>query len=413
MSTPQTISVKLPSLHAGQLKIIKEAKRFNILACGRRFGKTVLGIDRIIQPALKGLPVAYFEPTYKMLTEVWRELCRVLKPVISRTDVQQHRLELISGGVVDCWSLDSPDVARGRKYARVVIDEAAMVRHLKAAWEEVIRPTLTDLIGDAWFLSTPKGYNYFHDLFQRGKSKEPIDSDYASWQMPTTSNPFINPKEVEDAKCSLASHVYDQEYLALFISAPGGRVIDVWSSENISEEADYIVGSGDTYWAVDDGYAGEIDKNTGFFTANSHPRVFVNCQLRGDGTLAIFDEDYRIKTIDTIHLKDVIRIWEEKGYPLPLFAAVDKSAAQLKGAIWGEGIAFRNSAPRVEESLKELRKWVAPDINGVRRIIVHPRCKHLIHEFESYTLDEITGQPIKQHDHGIDALRGLVWNLRF
>ena len=47
-----------------------------------------------------------------------------------------------------------------------------MVAKLKSSWEESIRPTLTDMEGDAWFLSTPKGLNYFYDLFQRGQTPE-------------------------------------------------------------------------------------------------------------------------------------------------------------------------------------------------------------------------------------------------
>lgn len=63
------------------------------------------------------------------------------------------RIELITGAAIDYWTLDDPStVARGRKYKRVIIDEAAMARHLEQAWTEAIRPTLTDYRGDAFFL---------------------------------------------------------------------------------------------------------------------------------------------------------------------------------------------------------------------------------------------------------------------
>jgi hypothetical protein len=62
------------SLHEGQQVIVSEAKRFNVVDCGRRFGKTLLGIDRAIETALEGYPVAWFSPTYKMLSDAWREL---------------------------------------------------------------------------------------------------------------------------------------------------------------------------------------------------------------------------------------------------------------------------------------------------------------------------------------------------
>lgn len=81
-------------------------------------GKTVLGMDRLIVPALEGKPVAWFAPNYRLLSEVWRELQRMLELVIARTNQQERRLELYGGGVIEMWSLDSPDAGRGRAYAQ-------------------------------------------------------------------------------------------------------------------------------------------------------------------------------------------------------------------------------------------------------------------------------------------------------
>lgn len=211
--------IYLPTLHGAQQQIVRESRRFNVVSCGRRFGKSVLGVDEAIDPALDGYPTGYYCPTHKMLTEVWRDVVQILGPVIERKNSQEHRLELITGGIVDMWSLDAPDTSRGRKYKRVVIDEAAMVSDLVAVWDAVIRPTLTDYRGDAWFLSTPKGLNGFHTLFQRGAdSGEP---DWMSWQMPTSANPHISPDEIEDARRSTPSDLFAQEWLAQFISAAG------------------------------------------------------------------------------------------------------------------------------------------------------------------------------------------------
>lgn len=186
---------------------------------GRRFGKTTLGVDRLVHPALQGQPVAWFAPTHKMLTEVWRDMSIALKPVTARVSAQEHRLELITGGVVDMWSLDAFDSVRGRKYARVVLDEAAMVAGLKHAWEEAIRPTLTDFKGDAYFLSTPKGVNFFHEAWARGADR--FQTEWASWQLPTTANPFIDPSEVEQARLELPELTFKQEYLAEFLQSEG------------------------------------------------------------------------------------------------------------------------------------------------------------------------------------------------
>lgn len=215
---PSTARIELRRPHPAQEQVIHDATRFNVLVCGRRWGKTELLINRLVRPMLKGLPVAWFAPNEKYFDEVWREASKVLAPIITRSDSQKKRLEVITGGVLDFWTLhNTDDPGRGRKYARVAIDEAAIVptHRLEVQWTEAIRPTLTDFEGDAWFASTPKGLNYFHELFLRGYKSE---AGWASWQMPTTANPHINPGEVDAARIELPTAVFRQEYLAEFVT---------------------------------------------------------------------------------------------------------------------------------------------------------------------------------------------------
>jgi hypothetical protein len=82
----------------------------------------VLGQDLLVEPALaeKGLPTAWFAPTYRMMLDTFREVADTLRPVASKINASDHRIELVTGGVIDMWSLDVPDVARGRKYKRVI-----------------------------------------------------------------------------------------------------------------------------------------------------------------------------------------------------------------------------------------------------------------------------------------------------
>lgn len=241
---PKQIELVLPTLHAGQQLIVDQARRFNVLACGRRFGKTMLGIDLLIDKALDGLPVGWFSPTYRMLGEVWKAVHDTTLPLHSRVSIQEHRIELITGGVIDCWSLDAADSVRGRKYQRVVIDEAAMVAGLGDAWQAAIRPTLTDYQGDAFFLSTPKGINFFHDCYSRGI--DDTQADWQSWHAPTTANPYIDPAEVEAARIELPEQVYRQEYLAEFLQNEGAvfRNIDACLSPDAGNHSGHRIFAG-------------------------------------------------------------------------------------------------------------------------------------------------------------------------
>ncbi len=217
-ATAGEVTVTLATPHTAQAQVLAEAGRFNVVVCGRRWGKTELGIERACVAALQGYPVAWYAPIYKDAMEVWRELKRVLRPVIASKSETEMRLELVTGGTLDVWTLQDPDSGRGRKYGRVVIDEAAKVAKLEEAWTETIRPTLTDYRGDAWFMSTPKGRNYFYRLYQMGMSGA---KGWQAWQMPTTANPFIDPDEVEEARSQSTQSAFQQEYMAAFTDDAG------------------------------------------------------------------------------------------------------------------------------------------------------------------------------------------------
>jgi hypothetical protein len=202
--------VHLPRPHAAQRQILAEASRFNVLQCGRRFGKTTFGVNRAVVAALNKQPVGWFAPTYKFLDEAWRAVRKAVADVTLSVDKQQRRIELITGGSFEFWTMDNPDPGRGRKYNPAIIDEAGIVRDLKTIWTEAIRPTLTDLEGEAWFLGTPKGKGYFHELFQRGQDGR---ANWKSWRFHTVDNPYIEEAEVEEARGELPDLAFRQEYL--------------------------------------------------------------------------------------------------------------------------------------------------------------------------------------------------------
>src|SRR5215510_3681013 len=219
-TTERTIS--LPRLHPAQAQIKSERRRFNVVALGRRAGKSKLAQELLSDCALEQKPGGYFAPTYKLLEEFWRELKAVLSEVVRDKSEQEHRLEIYGGGVIECWSTDTGDPARGRRYALAVVDEAAMVPHLGDVWGQAIRPTLSDYQGEAWFMSTPRGLNDFYTLFSRGQ--DPLERDWMSWQMPTSVNPYIAAAELEAAQHELPERVWAQEYRAEFLSLEGAGV---------------------------------------------------------------------------------------------------------------------------------------------------------------------------------------------
>ncbi len=383
-----------------------------------------------VERALEGQQILWGAPTYDQVRVGFEEAKHAAVGVAVFNE-SRMTARFPGGGALLYRSLDNPDNARGHTADGVVIDEAADVDPL--AWREVLRPMLIDTNG--WLLAdgTPKGFNWLFQEFEGAKLRD----DSIAIQAPTlgyriddgghiqrTPHPLENPHipwaeivQLWEATCPLlpdgtrdVTHAYTfhQEIGAEFGAVPGGRVLSTWSNGNVTEDAEYIEGGGSIFWGVDDGYVGKIDPHTGHYTADSHPRVFLLFQERGNGQLCLFAEHYAVGQREDDHIAAVIAL----GYPMPEYAAVDKSAAALKRWLHDAGVYTRNSPSDVEESVKEFRSALAPDMNGFRRVIVHPRCKHFIFEATHYRRDELTKKIIKEHDHGIDAGRYLFWTKR-
>jgi len=232
---------------------------------------------------------------------------------------------------------------------------------------------------------------------------------------------------------------YQRLRLGLWVQATG-IVYAVWSDGpddgNVTEQAEYIKDGGAILWSVDDGYSGKLDPATGHYTALSHPRVIGFYQQRSDGTLCRFDESYAVGLLSEDHiaqalvmphrLEDVIEAGDERPiieqawaarerlgtcYPEPDFAVVDSSAAELRGRLRDADITNYGGTHPVDEGIKNMRRWVAKDANGRRRLRVHPRCRHFRYEMAAYRYDD-KERPVKQHDHSMDECRMLVWKLR-
>jgi hypothetical protein len=242
IKAPDMLRIYLPRLHARQRDIADGARRFNVLVLGRRWGKNVLLRDRAVGAMLAGRSVGWFAPSYRMLLDDWDALETLLKPLISRLNVQERRIQIVTGGSVDFWSLENRDAARGRKYHLAVINEAAFAPRLATAWAEVIRPTLADYQGGAWLAGTPKGMNDYYAIYQAATG-----DDWARWQGATEQNPYIAPAEIEAMHASMPERAYQQEILAQFLEDGAGVFRRVQAAATARQAdpvpgAEYVIG---------------------------------------------------------------------------------------------------------------------------------------------------------------------------
>lgn len=212
----KTYKLLLYHPHDGQVPMHKSNARFRVATCGRRFGKSFMALNEIVKHAWENPDHLcwWTAPTYKQCANVFEMIKKHFKGAIESTRTSPNmEVRLVNGGVIQFHSLERYDNLRGFAVNFLVVDEAADVR--EEAWNAVLRPTLSDTNGKAIIISTPKGKNWFYEMWTRGR--DPEFPDYESWRFPTSANPYIPPGEVEEAERGLPERIFRQEYLAEFL----------------------------------------------------------------------------------------------------------------------------------------------------------------------------------------------------
>jgi hypothetical protein len=152
-----------------------------------------------------------------MATQVWRDLKEALRGVAASISETERRIDLYKGGMVAIRSTHYPDSLRGEGLDFAVLDEAAFME--PSVWPQIVRPMLLERNGQALFLSTPFGRNWFYDLYLRGK--DPDEPDWASFHFDSSENPLVKQSELDAIRRSTPERVFREEYLAEFIADAG------------------------------------------------------------------------------------------------------------------------------------------------------------------------------------------------
>ena len=376
-------------LHPSQNEVAVDTHRFRVLNCGRRWGKTTLAVEEIKGKALsKPTRVAYISPTYQQSRDIcWELLKRELQPIIA--SINESRLEIrvksVKGGesIIVLRGWESIETLRGQQFDFIVIDEVAMMRNFWGMWQEVIRPTLTDTKGEALFISTPKGFNHFYDLY----NLEARDKDYKSFHFTTYDNPHIPREEIEKAKKELTEDRFAQEYLADFRKSEGLVYKEFNRSRHVfkKEEGKTLV---KTFGGVDFGY--------------TNPCAVITIKKDKYAVYWVTDEWYKTGQTDA-QIADYVQAlkWEEC-YPDPESPAAIEELKR-RGVNVREVVKNKDS---IKNGISVVR-----ELFNANRLRIHESCRNLIWELETYSYPESKTdrnedeKPIKENDHALDALR--------
>jgi hypothetical protein len=193
----------------------------NFVAEGMITHNTRLALSELIKQAAGGpkRKVWYISPSYKMSKQImWDDLIdSIPRRWISKIHHTEMWIKLINRSVIELKGADNPDSLRGVGLFYVVMDEFQDIK--SDTWTKVIRPTLAKDRGRALFIGTPRGYANLYDVYKLGQDKN--KAQWASWQFPTISSPFIPVEEIEAAREDMDQKSFAQEFEASFESMSG------------------------------------------------------------------------------------------------------------------------------------------------------------------------------------------------
>lgn len=206
-----------------QAEIHNDKHRFKVLDIGRRGGKTEFVLNELIKEATRD-PGLYFyiAPSYRQAKSIaWTRLKALLKPAKQFWKFNEQELyaeELNTATRIELKGADNEESLLGVGLKGVVFDESAMIK--ETVWPRIVRPMLADSQGWAIFISTPKGKNWFWDLYRLGC--DPNNPDWKSWKYPTSINAYIKPEEIEEMRKDMPERLFTQEVMAEFLDDSTG-----------------------------------------------------------------------------------------------------------------------------------------------------------------------------------------------
>ena len=375
-----------------QREILDSPARFKVVAAGRRFGKSYASIAALAKHArFPNKKCLYIAPSYRMGKQIiYDDLLTFLRDRrwLKKVNVSELTFTLVNGSVIMIRSADNPDSIRGIGVDFVVIDEAADIPRLDDTWKAVIRPTLSDREGHALIIGSPKGRNFFYDMYNT------VGTDWQSWQFTTLAGGNVSEEEIEAAKKDLDDRTFRQEFLAEWIDFQG-LIYYNFSDDNIKE------------MPLPQQFVLEIGSDF-----NIDPMVSV-LGFKHAGGLHIFDEIemYGSNTFEMVaEINQRYPSHKKNVYPDAAGQARKTSAMGgitdhviMKNA--GYKLIVGNQNPSVKDRLAAVNS-AFKSATGITKLTIDPKCKGLIESLRKHTYREGTKQPDKNSgfDHFGDSL---------
>lgn len=228
-------------------KAIHYSKALHRVAClGRQVGKSELAaveaaFELCTNPHSEGWIVA---PTFDQAEIIFGRTLGKVQGAIDRDEFQHLKLRYKKGAKLEIYvehydrdwrtkgaklvgtakfkgkSGKEPDNLVGATLTYLIIDEAAVLD--ERAWTQALQPMLSTTQGWVLFISTPRGFNWFYELYSKGLSESAEDMGWESFNAPSwDANPSVPVEWYASKKISTPKLEFDQEFGAEFVSNSG------------------------------------------------------------------------------------------------------------------------------------------------------------------------------------------------
>ena len=388
-----TIQLTLRRQHG---QVFRCEKRFIILVAGRRWGKTTLALWWLLNRACtkKNQICYYVAPSYRQAKRIaWRKLKQLVGPDLVRaTREDELEIELKNGSIIQLHGTSNVDSLRGTGLDAIVLDEYAQMG--AEVWEAVVRPMLSDRKGRALFIGTPAGHNAFYDLYVAAGSK----NGWGCFHFPTHQGGYVSREELEVIRCETDPRLFRQEYEASFETLQSRVYSEFCRESNVTDLA--LIHGAPLLIGMD---------------FNVNPMSAVIAQKAGD-QCHVIDEIVLPNSNTQEMMQEINRRYPSRnGYVHP---DPSGNARKTSASVGQNDFALiRQAGWRVDpppygpvvDRITNVNAMLC-NANNQRRLVINPKCQHLIRGLDTLTYKKGTKVPDKSggQDHITDALGYLI-----
>ncbi len=367
-----------------QLAVHQSLHKYNVICFGRQSGKSTYGINKVLDKAWKKRNGIYWYvgPTYRLATQIYDRTVRALAETNALQDWSDSKLaiQLLSGSWIHYKSSDNPGALLGETLDGALLDEC---REMDAnIWKHYIMPMLGTTGGWADFLSTPNGFDWFYDLYQ----KKLLNPEWGGFHAPSTSNPLWTPAMINAAREDMDENLFAQEIMAEFREFGTGSCFMSFGNHNVTPISPFAVAGEEISASLPILVGMDFNLNPMSWILGQHKNRNIHYHdeiiLPQSHTPEAAEElCARVKD----HKPGVLLIGDASGNAGQRAAAGESDYSILKQRLRAHGIPFQDRTPEANPGIKDrvnTANAAFKSASGQVSVTFHPRCKVSIKDLQ-------------------------------